>query len=270
MAEFQNAKKWWETSDDLVMPLPLTEEGIRNLPSESLTEEFVDQTIRNLYPGLNLPQNVNITAIPIIPGITLFSYIRFFNANPKEDGVDIYINGKKIATNLLYRNFTEYFKTFPGYYRVAVFPTGKKKNPICVNYMNLIGYRIYTAAITSAGEGGGCLEMINDNRRLLKKNQSYIRFVQLSENAPRLDVYLDNRLIISDLNYREVSRYMAVEPGMHSLILRDYLSGLSVLEDPDITLKGGKAYTVYIVGDMTDRVGLQVIIPLEGVTYLTF
>lgn len=269
MAEFQNTKGL-ETSKDLVMPLPLTEEGIRNLPSESLTEEFVDQTMKALYPGLNLPENVSITAIPIIPGITLFSYIRFFNANPKLGGVDIYVNGRKIATNLLYRHFTEYFKTFPGYYRVAVFPTGKKKNPICVNYMNLIGYRIYTAAITSTGEGGGCLEMVNDNRRFLKKNQAYVRFVQLSENAPRLDVYLDNNMILSDLNYREVSRYLAVEPGTHSLILRDYLSGLSVLEDPVVTLEGGKAYTIYVVGDMKDRVGLQVIIPLEGATYLTF
>ena len=37
-----------------------------------------------------------------------------------------------------------------------------------------------------------------------------------------------------------------------------------------MTLKGGKAYTIYVVGDMNDRVGLQVVIPLEGASYLAF
>ena len=99
---------------------------------------------------------------------------------------------------------------------------------------------------------------------------AYVRFVQLSANAPQMDVYLDDSLILADLNYREVSRYLAVTPGDHNLKLRDYYSGAVLLEDPLVSLQGGKAYTIYVVGDMTDRVGLQVIIPLEGASYLTF
>ena len=33
-----------ETSADMVMPLPLTQEGIRQLPLESLTQEVADGT----------------------------------------------------------------------------------------------------------------------------------------------------------------------------------------------------------------------------------
>ena len=271
MAEMWNTQniKGLETSADLQMPLPLTQEGIRNLPDESLTKEFVDDTIKSLYPHLQVPGNVNVTVIPIIPGITLFSYIRFFHANPSVGAVDIYINGRKVVSNLTYRNFTEYMKAFPGYYRVAIFRAGTTSDPICINYMNLIGYRIYTAAITQSNESN-CIEMINDNRRFLQKNMAYVRFVQLSANAPQMDVYLDDSLILADLNYREVSRYLAVTPGDHNLKLRDYYSGAVLLEDPLVSLQGGKAYTIYVVGDMTDRVGLQVIIPLEGASYLTF
>ncbi len=35
-------------------------------------------------------------------------------------------------------------------------------------------------------------------------------------------------------------------------------------------LRGGKSYSVYIIGDMRSRMGLQVLIPLEGTTYLSF
>ncbi len=267
MVDIRNIKGL-ETSADMRMPLPLTREGVRQLPEESLTEEFVNDTINKMYPGIQLPDNVNITVIPIIPGITLFSYIRFFHADPAQGAVDIYVNGRKVVSGLQYRNFTEYMKAFPGYYRVAVFRAGTKTDPICVSYMNLIGYRIYTAAVI--GGQNSCFEMINDNRRYLQKDKAYIRFVQLSANAPKMDVYLDDSLVLADLNYKEISRYMAATPGEHNLKLRDYYSGAVILEDPSVVLKGGNAYSIYVVGDMNDRVGLQVIIPLEGTSYLKF
>ena len=47
-------------------------------------------------------------------------------------------------------------------------------------------------------------------------------------------------------------------------------TGKILVEHPKVNLKGGKAYTVYVVGSRADRAGLQVLIPLEGVTYLDF
>lgn len=267
--EKQYNQKGLETSAEFIMPLPLTQKQIADMPKDSLTTEVFDDTTKGLYPSITLPDNLNLTVIPIIPGITLYSYIRFFHAVPNAGPVDIYVNGRRVAKNLDYRHFTEYMKAFPGYYRVAVFPAGNVTNPLFVNYMNLIGYRIYTGVI-SGNRNDASLDMINDNRRYLKKDTAYVRFAQMSENAPTMDVYLDDSLVISDLNYKEVSRYMAIRPGSHNIKLRDYLSGAVIMEDPDMTVRGGKAYTVYIVGDVNDRTGLQVIIPLEGTTYLQF
>lgn len=84
-----------ETSADMVMPLPLTQEGIRQLPLESLTQEVADGAAESMYPGVQLPGNLKITVLPIVPGITMFSYIRFFNAYPGAGSVDIYVNGEK-------------------------------------------------------------------------------------------------------------------------------------------------------------------------------
>ena len=260
---------WYETSEDMLMPLPLTENQINELDEADDTEEMMDDTARRLYPGILLPSNTNITVIPIIPGITLYGYIRFFNASPGEQRVDIYVNGRKVASNLLYRNFTEYMKVFPGWYRIAVFAAGTRTNPLTVTTLRVLPNRIYTAAVIGlAGEIS--VQMIQDDRRVLNQNQAYIRFVQLSPNAPTMDAYWDDSLVLAEINYQDVSRYLAATPGQHNLKMRDYLSGANILEDPDIDLQGGKAYTIYIVGDMNDRTGLQVIIPLEGTTYLNF
>ena len=127
-------RNWYETSDDMLMlmlmPLPLTDAEINGTFSEeTLTEEMANDNARGRYPSITLPNHTSITVIPIIPGITLFGYIRFLNASPGESRVDIYVNGRKVADSLLYRNFTEYMKVFPGQYRVAVYAAGTRRNP---------------------------------------------------------------------------------------------------------------------------------------------
>ena len=55
-----------------------------------------------------------------------------------------------------------------------------------------------------------------------------------------------------------------------NLKMRDSLSGANLVESPDVSVENGKAYTIYIVGDINDRTGLQILVPLEGATYLDF
>ena len=64
----------YEISEALQMPLPLTKEEAMQ---ETLTQE---ESAARRFPIL--PSNANVTVIPIIPGITLFGYIRFLNASP--------------------------------------------------------------------------------------------------------------------------------------------------------------------------------------------
>ena len=258
---------WYETSDDLLMPLPLTEEEVMQ-ETDALTQEQNENTARR-FPSITLPNNTNITVIPIIPGITLFGYIRFLNASPVETRVDIYANGRKVATDLRYQDFTEYMKLFPGWYRIAVYRTGTMTNPLTVLRLQVQPNRIYTVAVTGLAEDLSTLT-VEDSRRVLSPNRAYIRFVQLSPTAPAMDVYWDDRMVLSDLQYEEISRYLTSAPGSHNLKLRDTATGEILVEHPDVNLKGGKAYTVYVVGSRADRAGLQVLIPLEGVTYLDF
>lgn len=267
-----------ETSADMIMPLPLTEEQIANLTDENYTTEVTDvdfaepqsedSRARGIWnrPNGNRP---NITIIPIIPGVTSFSYIRYLNANPSQGAVDVYINGRKVASYLNYRAFTEYMKAFPGYYRIVVFKAGTRRNPISVSQINVIANRIYTAAFIDTGMTNEW-QLITDNTRVLNQNRAFVRFIQLSYSAPLMDIYVDNRLVLSDLDFQEVSRYLSLAPGNRDLKLKVATTNRTILQDPNMYLRAGKSYSVYIVGDMSSRMGLQVLIPLEGTTYLSF
>jgi hypothetical protein len=261
-------RNWYETSEDMLMPLPLTEEEA-NLTMENLTEEIVNDNARGRYPSITLPNNTSITVIPIIPGITLYGYIRFLNASPGEQRVDIYANGRKVADSLLYREFTEYMKVFPGWYRIAVYKAGTITNPLTFTTLRVQANDIITMAVIGL-TGEIFTQTINDSRRWLNRNQAYVRFVQLSPNAPTMDAYWDDALVLAELNYQDVSRYLQTTAGSHNLKMRDSLSGANLVESPDVSVENGKAYTIYIVGDINDRTGLQILVPLEGATYLDF
>lgn len=266
----ENNYDYVETSEDTPMPLPLTEEQIYLLDKDDLTVSTSDDVIRRIYPEINIVPNTSGVIIPIISGITLYSYIRFFHSYTATGAVDIYANGVIVARNVLYRSFTDYFKTFPGYYRIAVYPTGTKKIPIAITFINIIGYRIYTVAIITGNNGAG-LELINDYIRPLPNNRSFIRFAQLSHNAPKeIDCYLDNNLVLEGMEYKDVSRYLTTGIGKHNIKFRDFYNGNVLVEEPNVRTEGGKAYTAYVIGNVNDRTGLQVIVTLEGISYLNF
>lgn len=262
-----------ETSADMLMPLPLTEEQISQLTEDNYTTEIAQPEEQNAQgrmwrPGFPNRPNTNITIIPIIPGVTKFSYIRFLNANSLEGPIDVYINGRKVVSYLNYRAFTEYMKVFPGYYRVVVFRAGTKRNPLSVSNINIIANRIDTAAFIDNGFTNEW-QMITDNRRVLNQYRAFVRMIQLSYQAPIMDVYIDNRLVLSDLDFQEVSRYLSLTPGRHSLKLKVAATNNTILENPNMLFQAGNSYSIYIVGDINSRMGLQVLIPLEGTSYLS-
>lgn len=258
-----------ETSADMIMPLPLTEEQINNLTDENYTTEINNTDAARLYQNVGLPAGSDVTVVPIIPGITRMAYIRFLNANPMVGPVDIYVNGRKVVSGLQYQDFTEYMKVFQGYYRIAVFKAGMQDDPIAVTRLNVIRNRIYTIAVTGDMQNVNT-EVIVDGRRTLNPDLSYMRFIHLSPNAPAVDVYVDDRLVLKDLEFTEASRYLSLLPGDHNITFKKANTDEVLLVDPMATLKGGKAYSVYFVGEDGMEPGLQVLIPLEGTTYLKF
>ena len=60
---------WYETSEDMVMPLPLTEEQIGELPESSLTEEMTEDATSSrtgqALPGHTLAANHECNRDPL-------------------------------------------------------------------------------------------------------------------------------------------------------------------------------------------------------------
>ncbi len=195
------------------------------------------------------------------------SYIRFLHAAPSYHSIDIYINGLPIAYDLSYKSFTDYFEANADTYHYAIYRAGDISRPVKEGNINLINGKIYTAAL--AGEPGNTdIELITDKPRISSPDTAYIRFINLSPDAPSLSVYVDGTLYFTSF-YREVSSYFILPPGSHEIIIREKEGG-NILFQQTAVAKSGDYYGGYIVGYYEGNPPIDMLIPIEGATFLRF
>lgn len=196
------------------------------------------------------------------------SYIRILHSSPDAPGVDIYVNENLIARNLIYKEFSPYIPIVGGLYNVRAYPTGTKTNPVIDQNINIPPSSIFTIAVTGRlAEIGLTLVPEPPIKRL--PSETFIRFVHLSPDAPHVDVTLpDGTRLFSDIEYKEIPSYIPIKPGRYELQARKYGTDEVILTVPNINFGSGKIYTMYLVGLTTEKPPLQLLIPLDGSTYL--
>lgn len=197
------------------------------------------------------------------------SYVRVLHASPGAPGVDVYANGNLIARNLRYRSFTPYLKINPGNYNIKVYATGTKTNPVIDTNVNLKANTIYTAAAVGRLPNIELFPII-EPRVTISPSKTNVRFAHLSPNTPAVDITLpDGTVLFPNVSYKGVTAYKPVAPGRYTLQARIAGTDNVVLTVPNIDLRGGTNMTIYAVGLVGERPGLQVLIPMDGSTYLT-
>ncbi|MCX7922651.1 MAG: DUF4397 domain-containing protein [Clostridia bacterium] len=199
-----------------------------------------------------------------------FSYVRLFHAVPDAPPVDVYAGGNLIARNISYRNFTPYIPLRPGNYPIDVFPAGQTINPVLRTTLSIPVQSILTYAATGRVSGVSLLQ-IPDTPAPLPKGVVYLRFVHLSPNAPPVDVTTsDGSVLFRDMAYREIPEYIPVNAGNYTFNLSITGTGQRILYVPNIRLKPNRFYTIYAVGLAGAVPPLQVLIPLDGNSYIKF
>lgn len=196
------------------------------------------------------------------------SYIRVFHAAPESPRVDVYSNGRLIAKNISYRNFSVYLPIMPGINNIKVFVAGKVTNPI-INYnFNVPNEQIFTLAVIGEGNNVSLLPIV-EPRMTRTPGKVYVRFAHLSPNTPNVNFTLTSgTTLFKDIQYKEVSEYASVNPGTYNFEIRAVSNNERILYIPNIRLIPNRIYTIYAVGLSGGTPPLQVVIPLDGNTYL--
>ncbi len=198
-----------------------------------------------------------------------FSYIRVFHAAPGAPEVDIYANGKKVANRLVYGQFTDYVSVSAGMYIVEAFPVGLKDSPILSIRLPIVENKVYTLSVIGILPNIGVLP-VEDEYQMLSPNRVNIRFINLSPNAPSLNLALRyGQNIFTDINYTEASQYTPVLPGNYNLVVKPTSVNTIVVNLPNVRLLPNRNLTFYVLGMYGQQPSsLEVYIPMDGTTYL--
>lgn len=196
-------------------------------------------------------------------------FIRLLHASPSMPPVDLYANDNLITRNLSYKEFIEYFPVPASSYHIRAFPTGQKTNPLLAANISVPAGSILTIAVVGDVSNPGIVS-VSDRMMPIPPDKTYVRFVQFSPNAGSLDVTLpDGTKLFHDAKFKDVTNYTAVDPGVYTLQARAAGTGQVVLNVPNVNIKPDRFYTVYAIGLAGDNPSLQMLIALDGNSYIS-
>lgn len=197
------------------------------------------------------------------------SYLRVFHASPNAPAVDVYINNSPILKNLAYKQFSEYMPVQGGTYNIKLFPAGTERNPVISKNIFIPSNSIITAAAIGKVDNLNILPIEDKTSIPLTPGKCLVRFVHLSPDAPAVDLTdASGKIIFKDVKYTQVEEYVPFNAGTHSIQLRIAGTDNIVLRVPRVVLRPRRYYTIYAVGLVKGTPPLQVLIPLDGNTYL--
>lgn len=214
----------------------------------------------------NLEQNQN--QIPIPPILNKYSYIRAFHASPNTPSASIYIDGELLIKNISYRNFTEYLRIKSGYHSILVKDNRSQKTVLNTKF-EIPPHTILTLALTNLLQNL-TLDPILDPQLGPNRFSSMVRFANLSPDSNPVDLFLNNDLkLFKNVEFEEIEGYKALRPGVYTFRVKSQ-NGNNLLYVPNVKLYPNKNYTIYLIGLTKGEPYLQVVIPLDGSSYIKF
>ena len=218
------------------------------------------------YPDCNCDSNSTPDKEPEKKKI---SFIRFLNAIPNQPSltIDIYVNRRLAVRNLKYEDFTEYIPARSGIFNVQIFPAGNQTDQLLDISIKTEPDRIYTmAAIGTVSDVE--LESFEDKFIESNQNAAYMRFANLSPDSAGLNIFIDDTPVVYDLQYTEITDYLRLSDGKHTMLVETADTNKRVIFHPNMVLKNGNIYTSYMVGLTQGEPFIQVLIPLDGSSYI--
>ncbi|OLS37785.1 DUF4397 domain-containing protein [Bacillus sp. MRMR6] len=185
--------------------------------------------------------------------------IRFLHTSPDAQDVDIYINGHLILKNLAFKQISNYLSLTAGKYHIDIYPAGNMLDSVLNKKISIEPGKSYTFAAIHPVKKLRLLSFVNEPT--VPVNESKIRFIHLSPNAPEIDIAVTKRdVVFPNISYKETTDYLGISPMSVDFELREAGSTKVIFPIPKADFKPNQAYTITIVGLLNEEPGLQVLI----------
>ena len=189
-------------------------------------------------------------------GTTLGSdnaYINLINVSPDVRPFNLY-------ANFVRQGLTTYsYPNASGYFLQNIIDTPLQIRPVLANNISTfnlltLGQPLqknirYTWFVTGFRSDSSLATVFTvDSGKVPGVGRSAIRFVNVSPNAPGLNVTANDTLAFRNITYKKVSDYTEVTSGSYNLNISATSSPSTALKSLPVTVLDGKLYTIYAYG----------------------
>ncbi|MFI5157377.1 MAG: DUF4397 domain-containing protein [Sphingobacteriales bacterium] len=169
-------------------------------------------------------------------------------ASPDAPSADLYINGAMVnGTPLVYGSYISYFSIVSGTNKVGFDDTGTS-TLISLDTINIATGKTYTLFFSNLVAKHDYF-LLADTVAAPPSGKASIRLVNMSPDAPNVDLVVGGKVIASNKSYKQASSFTAI-PVSDNDTLRVVQTGTSNLLGVvnAITVQSGVVYTIWLNG----------------------
>lgn len=174
--------------------------------------------------------------------------VSFFQAAPDQSAIDLYFNNNKVNWNpITYGNGLYYFNAYTGLRTINIYGTNTQTK-LYSDTMTLKQNNVYSLFLVEPN-GQPQIISLNDTINQPAVGQASIRFVDLSPDAPAVDLALNDSLKVSNKVFKGFSSFAPITSGQNYTIQVRQKGTTTVLASlPNVALNSGGVYTIILSG----------------------
>ncbi len=173
---------------------------------------------------------------------------RVYNVSPTLSTYDVYINDKKFNSGALpFGGGVKYATLAAGSYDIKFTTAGESQSVLTANGVTIgknLGHSLFLVGVQPNLDK---VYMVDEYPNAEMK-KSYVRFVNLSEDAPALELTMNDTSLVANKTYKSYSDFMPINPGNKVFAIKDASSTKTTLESTK--LSGGHFYTIISRGKL--------------------
>lgn len=174
--------------------------------------------------------------------------VSFFQAAPDQAAIDLYFNNNKVNWNpITYGNGLYYFNAYTGLRTINLYSTGTGTK-LYSDTMTLKQNNIYSLFLVEPN-GQPQIISLNDTINQPASGQANVRFVDLSPDAPAVDLALNSNVQVSNRGFKGFSSFEPITGDkIYNIEVRQKGTSTVLASLSNVTLNIGGVYTIVLSG----------------------
>ncbi|WP_256391804.1 DUF4397 domain-containing protein [Natronoarchaeum rubrum] len=197
--------------------------------------------------------------------------LKGFHASPDAPNVDVYVNDVLVLEDVAFGEVSDYLVLLSGEYDVMVVPTGEDTDAAVIDQSVEVPAGAATAVVVgeAAEDGDQPLELLLLEVELgdLGEDESRVRAVHASPDAPAVDIVAGDQVLVSDLEFGNAES-VDVPADSYTLEIRP-AGGEDAVAEFDVELAPNTIYSAYAVGYLEpedDQPAFDLLLDVDALT----